>query len=92
MKSFYEGECMADKKEYLRVLSDDGEIIFKTDNLELFDFSLEKFREFNFEIIEYTIISKIKGGDAPVKHRLHTSAGIYQRSTNSSSRCRSYNY
>ena len=41
-------------KEYLRVLSDDGEIIFKTDNLELFDFSLEKFREFNFEIIEYT--------------------------------------
>lgn len=40
--------------EYLRVLSDDGEIIFKTDNLELFEFSLEKFNEFNFEILSFT--------------------------------------
>jgi tRNA (guanine-N7-)-methyltransferase len=41
-------------KEYLRVLADDGEIVFKTDNLDLFNFSLEKFNEFNFDIISYT--------------------------------------
>lgn len=41
-------------KHYLRILSDDGRIIFKTDNVELFDFSIEKFQEFGFELIDIT--------------------------------------
>lgn len=41
-------------KEYLRILNDDGEIIFKTDNVDLFDFSIEKFNEFDFEIVSIT--------------------------------------
>lgn len=37
---------------YKRVLKDDGVIIQKTDNLELFDFSIETFLEAGFKIIE----------------------------------------
>lgn len=37
---------------YKRILKDDGEIHFKTDNRELFDFSLESFPENGFELSE----------------------------------------
>lgn len=37
---------------YKKVLKDDGVIIQKTDNLELFDFSIETFKEAGFKIIE----------------------------------------
>lgn len=37
---------------YKKVLKDDGVIIQKTDNLELFDFSIETFLEAGFKIIE----------------------------------------
>lgn len=39
---------------YKRILKDDGEICFKTDNRELFDFSLESFPENGFELSEVT--------------------------------------
>jgi tRNA (guanine-N7-)-methyltransferase len=35
---------------YKKVLKDDGVIIQKTDNLELFDFSIETFKEAGFKI------------------------------------------
>ena len=41
-------------KHYHRILSDDGVIIFKTDNVDLFEFSVEKFLESGFEIIHIT--------------------------------------
>lgn len=39
---------------YKRILKDDGEICFKTDNRELFDFSLESFPENGFTLSEVT--------------------------------------
>lgn len=36
--------------EYFRILKDDGEIIFKTDNKELFEFSLETLTNHKFQI------------------------------------------
>ena len=39
---------------YKRLLKDDGEICFKTDNRELFDFSLESFPENGFKLSEVT--------------------------------------
>lgn len=39
---------------YKRILKDDGEICFKTDNRELFDFSLESFPENDFTLSEVT--------------------------------------
>lgn len=39
---------------YKRILKDDGEICFKTDNRELFDFSLESFPENGFELSDVT--------------------------------------
>ena len=39
---------------YKRILKDDGEICFKTDNRELFDFSLESFPENGFALSEVT--------------------------------------
>lgn len=39
---------------YKRILKDDGEICFKTDNRELFDFSLESFPENGFGLSEVT--------------------------------------
>ena len=39
---------------YKRILKDDGEICFKTDNRELFDFSLESFPENGFSLSEVT--------------------------------------
>lgn len=39
---------------YKRILKDDGEICFKTDNRELFDFSLESFPESGFSLSEVT--------------------------------------
>ena len=41
-------------KEYKRVLMDDGELIFKTDNFDLFEFSVEKFTELGFNIVSIT--------------------------------------
>ena len=38
-------------EEYRRILKDDGKIIFKTDNIELFNYSLEMFSESHFSII-----------------------------------------
>ena len=40
--------------EYLRILKDDGEIIFKTDNVDLFAYSLENFPLNGFDIISKT--------------------------------------
>lgn len=39
---------------YKRILKDDGEICFKTDNRELFDFSLESFPENGFSVSDVT--------------------------------------
>ena len=39
---------------YKRILKDEGEICFKTDNRELFDFSLESFPENGFHLSEIT--------------------------------------
>jgi len=39
---------------YKRILKDDGEICFKTDNRELFDFSLESFPENGFSLSDVT--------------------------------------
>jgi len=39
---------------YKRILKDDGEICFKTDNRELFEFSLESFPENGFTLSEVT--------------------------------------
>ena len=39
---------------YKRILKDDGEICFKTDNRELFDFSLESFPENGFTLSDVT--------------------------------------
>lgn len=41
-------------KQYKRIISDDGYIIFKTDNVELFEFSLDKFIESGLEIVSLT--------------------------------------
>ena len=41
-------------KEYKRVLMEDGELIFKTDNFDLFEFSVEKFEELGFNIVSIT--------------------------------------
>ena len=41
-------------KEYKRILMEDGELIFKTDNFDLFEFSLEKFAEIGFKIVSIT--------------------------------------
>ena len=40
--------------EYRRILKDDGTIIFKTDNRELFDYSLESFENAGFKIVSKT--------------------------------------
>jgi tRNA (guanine-N7-)-methyltransferase len=40
--------------KYKRLLKDGGRLIFKTDNVGLFDFSLEEFAEFGLEIIWMT--------------------------------------
>ena len=37
--------------EYRRILADDGMIIFKTDNTDLFEYSIEMFKENNFNIV-----------------------------------------
>lgn len=39
---------------YKRILADDGEIFFKTDNRQLFDFSLETFPQNGFELSNVT--------------------------------------
>lgn len=39
---------------YKRILKDDGEVCFKTDNRDLFDFSLESFPENGFSLSEVT--------------------------------------
>ena len=39
-------------KEYKRILKDDGRLIFKTDNVDLFEYSLEMFKEANFNYIK----------------------------------------
>ncbi len=36
---------------YYRILKDDGKLIFKTDNFDLFEFSIEKIEESKFKII-----------------------------------------
>ena len=41
-------------KEYMRILKDDGKIIFKTDNPDLFAFSIETFENNGFNIISKT--------------------------------------
>lgn len=40
--------------EYRRILKDDGVLIFKTDNPDLFAYSVEMFKENNFNIISIT--------------------------------------
>ena len=48
--------------EYKRILMDDGEIIFKTDNQDLFAFSVEKFSELGFNLVsvDYDYDGKIE--------------------------------
>ena len=41
-------------QEYKRILKKDGQLIFKTDDLDLFNFSLEMFSEAGFKVIIYT--------------------------------------
>lgn len=41
-------------EEYKRILKSDGQLIFKTDDLDLFDFSLEMFSEAGFKKINVT--------------------------------------
>ena len=41
-------------KEYLRVLKKDGQLIFKTDNIDLFNDSLEMFEQTSFKLISKT--------------------------------------
>ncbi len=41
-------------ERYENILSPDGQIIFKTDNQDLFDFSLESVEESGWELISYT--------------------------------------
>lgn len=41
-------------EKYKRVLTEDGEVHFKTDNRPLFDFSLEQFEEFGANVSELT--------------------------------------
>lgn len=59
-------------KEYHRVLNDEGVIIFKTDNVDLFNFSIEKLIEFNFEIIsvtnDYDVIDEF---DTPTEYEMN---------------------
>ena len=38
--------------EYRRILKDDGKIIFKTDNTDLFEYSIEMFKENNFNLVK----------------------------------------
>lgn len=38
--------------EYRRILKDDGKIIFKTDNTDLFEYSIEMFNENHFNIVK----------------------------------------
>ena len=38
--------------EYRRILKDDGRIIFKTDNTDLFEYSIEMFNENHFNIVK----------------------------------------
>ncbi len=38
--------------EYRRILKDDGKIIFKTDNTDLFEYSIEMFETNNFNIVK----------------------------------------
>ena len=40
--------------KYAQILKPEGEVIFKTDNRELFDFSLEEVRKAGWEILYYT--------------------------------------
>ncbi len=39
---------------YTKILTEDGLVIFKTDNRELFDFSLEQIPEAGWELVDYT--------------------------------------
>ncbi len=39
---------------YINILAEDGGVTFKTDNVPLFDFSLEQAKEADWEIINYT--------------------------------------
>lgn len=41
-------------QEYLRILKDDGRLIFKTDNVDLFEYSLKMLPENGFKIISFT--------------------------------------
>lgn len=41
-------------EKYKQILSEDGHIEFKTDNVDLFDYSLESFKENGFELSEVT--------------------------------------
>lgn len=41
-------------KEYYRLLKDDGELIFKSDNDGLYEFSLEEIKLSKFNLIDYT--------------------------------------
>ena len=41
-------------KRYSAILSKEGSVIFKTDNRDLFDFSLEQIKEADWELVSYT--------------------------------------
>ena len=50
--------------EYKRILKSDGRLIFKTDNTDMFDYSLEMFKEAKFKIISCTYDYQLEEDDA----------------------------
>ena len=45
---------MQNEERYKSILTKDGEVLFKTDNRALFDFSLEQAKLANWEIVDFT--------------------------------------
>ncbi len=54
---------MAKVEKYKTLLKDEGRIEFKTDSRELFDFSVNEFKESGYEILDLTY--DLHGGNYP---------------------------
>lgn len=55
---------------YKRILNDDGKIVFKTDNRDLFDYSVESFKEngFKIETVNYDYPLTFNKDDVPTEY------------------------
>ena len=42
-------------EKYAAILKDDGDIIFKTDNKDLFEFSIVEFQKYNWNLLEFSV-------------------------------------